>query len=369
MNNLKMAVKEKSGYPYDIDALLQKTLDLEGSDLHITVNSPPLVRVDGELEMFNMPKLSGENIRDLISPILSEKQMAVLEEKSSVDLAYSFGTDTRFRINVFYQRGAMSAVLRRLPSLKLGLESLGLPPLVHSFSELKDGLVLVTGPTGSGKTTTLAAIIDLINRHKSCHIITIEDPTEFVHANIKSLLTQRELYTDVPSFASALRDALREDPDVILIGELRDLDTMRMAVMAAETGHLVFSTLHSRDSVSSLNRMIGVFPVDEQAQIRQQISGTLKGVISQRLLKSASGSGRHPAVEVMKVNTAIANLIRTSKLEQVYSLIEMGGKEGMQTMEYSLFMLYKAGKIDKETALRMAKNESILRPRLERIDG
>ena len=360
---------EESRKPGDIHSLMQTTLDLEGSDLHMSVNSPPLVRVDGELEMLKMPRLMHTDIEALIKPILTGKQQEILEEKSSVDLAYTLDDGVRFRINVFYQRGSLSAALRRLPSLKLSIEALGLPPVIHTLATMKDGLVLVTGPTGSGKTTSLAAVIDLINRHQACHIITIEDPIEFVHTNISSLVTQRELHTDVPSFSGALRDSLREDPDVILVGEMRDLDTMRTAVMAAETGHLVFSTLHSRDAVSSLIRMINVFPVDEQAQIRQQLSGVLKAVVSQRLLKKASGKGRCPAVEVMKVNSAIANLVRNGKVEQIYSLIETGGKDGMQTMEYALAMLYKEGKIDRDTALKMAKSESVILPRLEKIDG
>ena len=312
------------------------------------------------------PALTGDNIRDLVEPMLSEKQLENLKVKRSVDLAYSLPEGVRFRVNIFYQRGNYAAVLRQLPYLKLTLEALGLPESVGGFSELKDGLVLVTGPTGSGKTTTLAAIIDLINRKKSCHIITIEDPVEFVHENIEAIVTQRELHSDVLSFSEALRDALREDPDVILVGEMRDLETMRAAITAAETGHLVFSTLHSRDAVSTLTRMINVFPVDEQPQIRQQLSGILKGVVSQRLLKTGDGLGRCPAIEVMVANTAIANLIRTGKVEQMYSNIETGAKTGMQTMETSLVSLYKAEKIDKETALKMAKSESVIKSRLDK---
>jgi len=354
---------------FDLDALLAKTLDLDGSDLHLSLNSPPLIRIDGELRKLKAAKLTKECLDGLLLPILSDRQQRVLQEQFSVDIAYSTDEDTRFRVNVFFQRGALASVFRQLPSIKLSLEALGIPVGVHDFAELRDGLVLVTGPTGSGKSTTLAAIIDKINSWKSCHIITIEDPIEFVHNNNKSLITQRELYTDVPSFSVALRDAMREDPDVILVGEMRDLDTMRTAIMAAETGHLVFSTLHSRDAESTLARMLGVFPVEEQSQVRMQLSSTLKGVVSQRLLKRCEGGGRVPAVEVMKVTSAISNLIRTSKLEQVYSSIETGGKFGMQTMELSLAKLYKEGHIDKETAVRMAKNESVILSRLERIDG
>jgi twitching motility protein PilT len=352
-----------------LEALLAKTLDLKGSDLHLSLNSPPLIRVDGELCRLKTAQLTKDCLDGLLLPILTERQRMVLQERYSVDIAYTMGGDKRFRVNVFFQRGALAAVFRQLPSIKLSLESLGIPPGVHEFAELKDGLVLVTGPTGSGKSTTLAAIIDKINHLKSCHIITIEDPIEFVHHNIKALITQRELYTDVPTFPGALRDAMREDPDVLLVGEMRDLDTMRTAIMAAETGHLVFSTLHSRDAESTLARMLGVFPVEEQAQVRMQLSSTLKGVVSQRLLRRREAEGRVPAIEVMKVTPAISNLIRTSKLEQIYSSIETGGRFGMQTMELSLAKLYKEGLISRETAVRMAKNESLIVPRLERIDG
>ncbi|MFW5733749.1 MAG: type IV pilus twitching motility protein PilT [Oceanidesulfovibrio sp.] len=352
-----------------IRALLDKTLENNASDLHLTLNFAPFMRVDGELFCIGGEAMCAADLEAILMPLLSERQRKVLEEKSSVDLAYAYDADHRFRVNIFYQRSALAAVFRKLPSLKLTLEALGMPVGINSFSELKDGLVLVTGPTGSGKSTTLAAIIDKINRNKSCHIITIEDPVEFVHFNIKSLVTQRELFTDVPSFSLALRDSLREDPDVILVGEMRDLDTMRTAIMAAETGHLVFSTLHSRDAISSLTRMIGVFSIEEQAQIRHQLSATLRGVVSQRLLRHVNGEGRVAAVEVMKVTSAISNLIRSGKLERIYSAIETGGKLGMQTMELSLADLYKDGKIDRESAIRMAKNETIILPRLERIDA
>ena len=352
-----------------LDALLSKTLELKGSDLHLTLNSPPMIRIDGELCKLRTSKLTKNCLADMLLPPLTDRQKDVLDEHFSVDMAYNLEEDKRFRVNIFYQRGALAAVFRQLPSVKLSLEALGIPAGVHDFAELKDGLVLVTGPTGSGKSTTLAAIIDKINNRKSCHIITIEDPIEFVHENNKALITQRELFTDVPTFSGALRDAMREDPDVILVGEMRDLDTMRTAIMAAETGHLVFSTLHSRDAESTLARMIGVFPVEEQAQVRQQLSSTLKGVVSQRLIKRAEGGGRVPAIEVMKVTSAVSNLIRTSKLEQIYSSIETGGKFGMQTMELSLAKLYREGHIDRDTALRMAKNESVITPRLERVDG
>ncbi len=348
-----------------LDELLWETIRLKASDLHLTLDSLPIVRIDGELTKLPRSVLCKECLYNYLMPILTERQKIVLEENLSVDTAYSLDDENRFRVNIFYQRGALAAVFRQLPHIKLSLEALGIPEGVHYFSELKDGLVLVTGPTGSGKSTTLAAIIDKINQHKPYHIITIEDPVEFVHKNNKALITQRELFTDVPTFSGALRDAMREDPDVILVGEMRDLDTMRTAIMAAETGHLVFSTLHSRDAESTLARMIGVFPIEEQTQIRQQLSSTLKGVVSQRLLKRTGEAGRVAAVEVMRVTPAISNIIRTNKLEQMYSTIETGAKFGMQTMELSLVKLFRDGLIDRETAIRMAKSESVIAPRLD----
>ncbi len=354
--------------PTDVNCLLQKMIELDGSDLHITVNSPAMVRVNGEFAKINMPKLSDDDINTMLMPLLSKKQKEGLKENLSVDLAYTYKEGIRFRVNMFYQRGCLSSVMRKLPSLKLTLEALGLPASIGKFGELKDGLVLVTGPTGSGKTTTLAAIIDQINRHSSHHIITIEDPIEFVHENQKSLVTQRELHSDVPSFASALRDSLREDPDVILVGEMRDLETIRTAIMAAETGHLVFSTLHSRDAVSTLTRIVNVFSVEEQPQIRQQLSGVLKGVVSQRLVRSIDGERRHAAIEIMTVTPGISNLLRFGKVEQIYSMIETGVKLGMQTMEMSLVNHYKEGHIERDTAIKMAKSEKMITARLNKVD-
>jgi twitching motility protein PilT len=355
--------------PNKIDELLYKALELNGSDLHLSARTPPAVRVHGRLEMLKYDRLTDGDLEELILPILTPRQQDVLREKNSVDMAYTLNKDYRFRVNIYYQRGSLSGVLRQLPSLKLSLEALGLPSSIGDFAGLRDGLVLVTGPTGSGKSTTLAAIIDQVNQTEHFHIITIEDPIEFVHENKRSIVSQRELFTDVPSFSSALRDSLREDPDVILVGEMRDLDTMRTAIMAAETGHLVFSTLHSRDAISTLNRMISVFPTDEQPQVRYQLASTLKGVVSQRLLPTSDGTGRCAAIEIMCSTTAISNMIRTNRLEQVYSLMETGGEMGMQTMELSLIRLYNDGKIDMDTALHMAKSENLIKSRLERENG
>lgn len=355
--------------PTHLDELLKKMVELNGSDLHIAVNSKAMIRVHGDFVRINMPRLSDEYIHHLLIPILSEKQKESLKEHSSLDLAYSYDKAIRFRVNIFFQRGCLSAVIRRLPNLKLSLEALGLPSFIENFVHLRDGLVLVTGPTGSGKTTTLAALIDQINKKYSKHIITIEDPIEFIHENAQSLVTQRELHNDVASFSRALRDALREDPDVILVGEMRDLETIRTAIMASETGHLVFSTLHSRDTVSTITRIVNVFPVEEQPQIRQQLSGVLKGVISQQLIRNIAGDKRHVATEVMNVTPAIANLIRFGKTEQIYSLIEIGTRMGMQTLETSLLKLYQDNHISRDAVLKMAKSEKNILPRLDAMEN
>ncbi|MCK4519218.1 MAG: type IV pilus twitching motility protein PilT [Candidatus Omnitrophica bacterium] len=348
----------------DIFELLRLTAKEQASDLHLTPNSPPLLRVHGELAAVKDKKLSSENTREMIFQILSSEQREVFEKKRSIDLAYSLEGAGRFRINAYYQRGSISIAFRNLPDKILSLTELGLPESLHQLSNLRDGMVLVTGPTGCGKTTTLASLIDMINQTRSCHIITIEDPIEYLHTHKKGIVNQRELYTDIDSFAEAMRYALREDPDVILVGEMRDLDTMRTAIMAAETGHLVFSTLHTRDTVSSIDRILGVFPPVEQQHVRQQLSETLKAVVSQRLLKSADGNSRVPTVELMMVTKAISNLIRMGKTEQIYSAIETGMNFGMQTMEQSLINLYREGKIDKETVLKTAKNAKLIERRI-----
>jgi len=350
-----------------LHCLLEQTFSLGGSDLHLTSGEKPAVRVNGDIREMDHPPIGHDALGAMFRSVMSPRQWNMLEEKRSTDFGYSLPGIARFRVNVFHQRGTYAAVLRRLPSDICSVETLGLPASVNSFTGLRDGLVLVTGPTGSGKTTTLAALIDMINRKYPMHIITIEDPIEFLHPNAVARVTQRELYTDVPSYPDALRDALREDPDVILVGEMRDLDTIRIAIMAAETGHLVFSTLHSRDAVSTITRMVSVFPSDEQSQISTQLAGVLRGVVSQRLIREPSGSGRCVATEVMRVTSAIANLVRIQKVEQIYSSIETGASEGMQTMEMSLARLCKEGRVDKNTALRMAKSESLIRPHLERL--
>jgi len=349
--------------PCDMTALFRETVRRKASDLHLTANMPPIFRIKGELQRAACDPYSPADIEVLVNQMLTARHAQVLKDKRSVDFAVS-ASEGRFRIAVYYQRGSMSVAARLLHAGIPSFESLGLPGAIAELTRLRDGLILVTGVTGSGKSTTLATVIDDINATSRRNIITIEDPIEYVYQNSLSVIHQRELHSDVPTFADALRDALRADPDVLLVGEMRDLETMRTAIMAAETGHLVFSTLHSRDCVSTINRLVGAFPAGEQAQIRQQLSSTLKAVISQRLLPNASNTGRIPAVEIMVSTPGIANLIRQGKDDMIYSAIETGMQLGMQTMEQCLIRLITEGKIGMETGLSAARNENLLRQRL-----
>ena len=350
--------------------LLNQTVQKGASDLHITVGMPPVMRVLGELTPAGGSALDSADTEKLVNSILTDAQQKILVSERSVDIAYSLGGngfgDNRFRVNAFFQRGHVAAVFRRLSDRICSIRDLGLPENIGRFAALHDGLVLVTGPTGSGKSTTLAAIIDLINESRSCHIITIEDPIEYIHTHKKSLVNQREVHSDVHDFPDALRYALREDPDVILVGEMRDLETIRTAIMAAETGHLVFSTLHSRDAVSTINRIIGVFPENEQQLIRQQLSLTIKAVVSQKLIKCKDNHGLVPAVEIMISTSAISNLIRSGKEEQIYSSIETGSLLGMQTMEEALCKLCRDGRICEDTARSCAKSPKLVEQKLRR---
>ncbi|OEU84958.1 MAG: type IV pili twitching motility protein PilT [Desulfobacterales bacterium S5133MH4] len=343
----------------DLTELLMASVRENATDLHLTINSPPVLRIHGHLVPLEYRKLEGDDTRELLMSILSAKQKEVFEKKQAIDLAYSLnGSDTanRFRVNVFYQRGCVAGAFRRLADQIATLEELNLPSSLYNVCDIQDGLVLVTGPTGSGKTTTLATLIDRINETRPCHIMTIEDPVEYVLHHKKALINQRELYTDVPSFADGLRSALREDPDVIFVGEMRDLETMRTAIMAAETGHLVFATLHTRDATSTVGRIVGVFPTDEQEQIAHQLSLTLRSVVSQKLVRTKDGLGRVPAAEIMLVTPGISNMIRQHKAEQIRSVIETGATLGMQSMEHSFVRLYKQGRIDRETVLKNARD-------------
>ena len=351
----------------DFYQLLERMVEQGASDLHLSSDEYPFLRCDGALVRQDDAYSTAMELEEVAAELMNDSQADVFREKRHVDMALSAGRDDRFRVNVYRDRGNVSFAIRLLDKEFRTLQELNLPDQLDSFSEMKDGLVLVTGPTGSGKSTTLASIINKINQTRSCHIITVEDPIEYVHGNQRSLVHQRELYTDVPSFADAVRAALREDPDVLLIGEMRDQETIRAAVTAAETGHLVFSTLHTGDCVGAIDRMVGVFNADEQLAIRQQLSMVLRAVVAQHLVPVAQGAGRVPLAEVLFVNPAVANLIRTSKPSQIYSLMEIGTAEGMMTLEYALAELVYRNQILEEDARRLARDPAAMMSRLQRF--
>ncbi len=319
-----------------IDGLLEQTVARGASDLHLTVGTAPAVRVRGHLQPLDTESFDPDSIRTLLYRILTTEQQKRLELDRQLDLSYGVPGLARFRINVFMQRQALAAVFRVIPDKLKSLEELGLPDSLRQLTKLPRGLVLVTGPTGSGKSTTLAAMIDEINTDRADHIITIEDPIEFLHKHKRCVINQREIGTDATSFGQALRAALRQDPDVILLGEMRDLETISTAMTAAETGHLVFGTLHTQSAPSTIDRMIDVFPAEQQEQIRTQIASSLQGVITQQLLPTLDGEGRVPALEILIPDDAIRNLIRSGKVEQIYSYMQTGSRGGMLTMEQSL---------------------------------
>jgi twitching motility protein PilT len=327
-------------------------IDKSGSDLHLTAGLPPMVRINGELQpLRGYRRLLPKDLQELVYAILTQKQREKFEENLELDLSYSLPGKARFRVNIFQQRDALGAVMRLIPFEIRAPEQLGIPESVVEFANLRRGLVLVTGITGSGKSTTLAALIDIINSKRHEHIMTVEDPIEFLHRHRKSVINQREVGTDTHSFTSALKHVLRQDPDVILVGEMRDLETISTALTAAETGHLVFGTLHTQDAPQSIDRMIDVFPPHQQQQIRVQLAGTIAGIVSQQLLKTTDGKGRCVAVEVLVATPAVRNLIREGKTHQIYTSMQAGGKFGMQVMDQHLAQLVKAGKITYENAL------------------
>jgi twitching motility protein PilT len=337
---------------YSIDTLLEQMVAHNASDLHITVGSPPVLRLRGELNRLDqLPRLSADDTRQLLYRILSTEQQKQLELNRQIDLSYSIPALARFRVNIYSQRESLAGAFRLIPTELKTLEELCVPHSLYGLCVKPRGLVLVTGPTGSGKSTTLAALIDEINRTRADHIITIEDPIEFLHKHKRCIVNQRELGPDAVSFAEALRGALRQDPDVILLGEMRDLETIGTALTAAETGHLVFATLHTQDAASTVDRLIDVFPAEQQGQIRAQIAGTLQGVVTQTLLPTADGQGRVPAVEILFPDDAVRNLIRQHKIEQIYSVMQTGTKRGMMTLEQSLVDLVLRGVVTEEIAL------------------
>jgi twitching motility protein PilT len=335
-----------------LNQLLKDMVGQGGSDLHITTNSPPQVRIDGVLRQMNLPPLTPTETKQLCYSILTDNQKHRLEEDLEIDLSFGLKGLARFRANIFHQRGAIGGVFRQIPFEIRGFRELGLPAVIERMCEKPRGLVLVTGPTGSGKSTTLAAMLDKVNRERHEHIVTVEDPVEYLHSHKNCIVNQREIHADTHSFENALRSALRQDPDVVLIGEMRDLETVESALRIAETGHLTFATLHTNSAAQSINRIIDVFPAHQQAQIRAQLSLVLEGILCQALLPRTGGKGRALAMEILVPSAAIRNLIREDKVHQIYGMMQAGqAKHGMQTFNQSLAALYFRRMITLETAM------------------
>src|SRR6476660_7419585 len=350
--------------------LLQTLVENNGSDLHITTDTPPQIRVHGHLKPLDLPSLGPAETKSLAYSVLTDQQKKRFEEALELDFSFGIRGIARFRCNVFNQRGAVAAVYRVIPEQIKGFHELGLPAVLANLAERPRGLVLVTGPTGSGKSTTLAAMIDKINTERHEHILTIEDPIEFVHPHKGCLVNQREVHQDTQGFAMALRAALREDPDIVLIGELRDLETIESALRIAETGHLTFATLHTNSAAQTINRIIDVFPAHQQGQIRTQLSLVLEGIVCQSLLPKASGKGRCLAMEILVPNSAIRNLVREDKIHQIYSMMQTGQAQfGMQTFNQSLASLYFKKQITLTTALSHSSNPDELQEMINRGAG
>jgi twitching motility protein PilT len=341
----------------DITELLAFSVQHNASDLHLSTGTPPSIRVDGDVRKLNIPAFDAKDVNALVYDIMNDGQRKEYEENLEVDFSFEVPNLARFRVNAFNQNRGPAAVFRTIPSKILSLDDLGCPDIFRDISDTPRGLVLVTGPTGSGKSTTLAAMVDYINDHKHDHILTIEDPIEFIHFNKKSVIHQREVGRDVPSFSSAIRAAMREDPDVILLGEMRDTDTMKAALMAAETGHLVFSTLHTNDAVGVIDRVIGAFPGEEQDGVRQQLSAVLRSVITQTLVKVDNGKGRIPVNEILFVDNAVSHLIRKHRPEQIRSVLETARAAGNQSFELALAKRIQERLITKEQAYRLTSRE------------
>jgi twitching motility protein PilT len=338
--------------PPTLNQLLKTMVEQGGSDLHVTTNSPPQVRVDGHLRPLSLPPMTPSETKQLAYSILTDNQKHRLEEHLEIDLSFGIKGLARFRANIFHQRGAIAAVFRQIPYEIKGFRELGLPTVIERLCEKPRGLILVTGPTGSGKSTTLAAMIDKINRERAEHIVTIEDPVEFLHSHKKCIVNQREIHADTHGFSESLRSALRQDPDVVLIGEMRDLETVEAALRIAETGHLTFATLHTNSAAQTINRIIDVFPAHQQAQIRAQLSLVLEGIICQTLLPKVGSKGRAMAMEILIPSPAIRNLIREDKVHQIYGMMQTGqAKHGMQTFNQALAALYFKRMITLETAI------------------
>jgi twitching motility protein PilT len=347
---------------FTIDDLLEHMVALGASDLHVTTGSAPILRINGKLgRLEDFPRLTPADTQRMLYRILSTEQQKHLEVNRQIDVSHSIPGLARFRVNVYFQRESVGAAFRMIPTELKTLEDLGLPQHLHELAKKPRGLVLVTGPTGSGKSTTLAAVIDEINRTRDEHIMTIEDPIEFLHRHKKCIVNQREIGPDATSFAEALRGALRQDPDVILLGEMRDLETIATALTAAETGHLVFATLHTQDAPSTVDRLIDVFPAAQQEQVRVQIASTIQGIVTQTLLPTLDGTGRVAACEILLPDDAVRNLIRQAKVEQIYSVMQTGSNKGMQTLEQSLADLVSRGIVSQDVALaRSSRADQLL---------
>jgi twitching motility protein PilT len=334
-----------------VTELLEIVLERGASDLHLTAGAPPTIRVHGDLiRLVDYPILSPRALQGMIYAILPQKMRERLEQELELDMSYALPGKARFRVNVYYQRDSLGAAFRLIPYEIKSVESLGLPSVVADLARYPRGFVVVTGPTGSGKSTSLAGMVDIVNRERSAHIMTVEDPIEFLHKHQQCIVNQREVGADTHSFAQALKHVLRQDPDVILVGEMRDLETISTAITAAETGHLVFATLHTQDAPQTIDRIIDVFPPHQQQQVRVQLATTLQGVVTQQLLQAVDGRSRAVACEVLICTPAVRNLIREGKVHQIYSIMQAGGRFGMQTMDQALANLVKEGKVTQQLA-------------------
>jgi twitching motility protein PilT len=354
---------------YTMDDLLKTTVERNASDLHLAVGLPPMLRISGKLTPTEYPRLLADDTKRLIYAILNDRQKERFEKNWELDCSHGVRGFGRFRVNVFRQRGCVGATLRAIPTIIPSRQELNLPPIIEELGSKPHGLILVTGATGQGKSTTLACMLDTINSERADHIMTIEDPIEYIHQHKKSLVNQREVGQDTLSWSSALRSCLREDPDVILVGEMRDLDTIGGTLTAAETGHLVFSTLHTSDAAQTVDRVVDVFPPHQQQQIRVQLASVLEAVFSQQLIPHATGVGRVPAIEVMIATSAIRNLIREGKTHQIYNSLQTGSKHGMQTMEQSLLDLYLNKQITLEDAVNHTMHPEDMRRMIEGAGG